>query len=232
MRSGEQRRAILGMGTLSTAAVALAISTLGPPAAAVESSAEASKSEVATKTATEPATSRSRPAGGEATTRAARPARAAAHPTRDASGKRVWTMADLERLRASGTSRVSVIASPRLPELRFQRPLEVDQGLAQRFREVIAEADEQLRRLESERLAARNPFLRGTLRDSEGKPRPPRSIADIEAAIASWTRRKGAAEQRLAQMSRSTGTPVEELAPEKIVEPEEPEPRGPQRVSP
>jgi len=126
-----------------------------------------------------------------------RPAQTA--PAAPAKGK-VWTDADLERLRDENKGRLtftsedasgydeSFAEAPRQP---------TDGALIARYEELVTQANAELARLARERLAASNPFLRGTARDAQGNPTAARPTAVIDGEVARWNMRKTAAQAQI-----------------------------------
>ena len=130
---------------------------------------------------------------------AARPAVAPAPrpgPTLPASSPRkVWTNADLAKLHDSAqinyvdTPSIGVAAPP-VPTAVVDNP----DGVPERLQELVNEAQANLARLESEKLAGANPLLRGL-----NGSKPPRPVADVDADIARWSDRLKAAQNALDQ---------------------------------
>jgi len=122
---------------------------------------------------------------------------------------KVWTNAELLRLRSQPGSRVMFLdTTPNtgLPEVTRTR-FETAASVVGRYREMISEADREIARLEREKLAARNPYLRGLV---EGGPRSPALIeADLERARA----RRASADANLRKASVSAGIPVPKTPP-------------------
>lgn len=173
------------------AAAQLGVAGLAPMAGA---SAAAAKPAPAGPTASAPAPAPVSPL--VAASRAAKAARAA-----DAGTRKVWTLEDLENLERSRPGGVNVVALPTPASLTsMTAPLPGSQaasgvpaqrpgGVAARYEEILAQADAEIAKLERERLAGLNPYLRGLAAET------PRPAPLVEADLAKWRERRAVAAQ-------------------------------------
>lgn len=152
---------------------------------------------------------RARPQSQPAT-RPATPPRARVRPA-----TKVWTLADLERLRreSRGTVTYAGVTTPSIALPTPEPATGPSPTTLLRYQEMVTQAHAAIARLERERLAMANPFLRGLARDAEGRPTAPRPIADIDAEIQEWRNRERLARTSLVRAAQLTGRPVEELLP-------------------
>ena len=113
--------------------------------------------------------------------------------------RKVWTSADLDKLRTSPSTsqRVTFLEgqASTAPEPRLVEGVVAagPQGVPARLQEMVSEAQANLARLERERLAAGNPLLRGL---AAGQPIRP--TADIDKDHLKWAERLRLAETALA----------------------------------
>jgi hypothetical protein len=143
---------------------------------------------------------------------ASRPATAPARPA-SAAPKKVWTAEDLARLRQTSRAPITVAAVP-TPEIPSATTTQAaDPGVVKRLQEVLGESDAALQRLDRERLASLNPFMRGLSRDPQGKPVAPRPVAEIEAEREQWVSRQAVAKATLERLARAANRPPEEYLP-------------------
>lgn len=120
--------------------------------------------------------------------RAARDAKAVAQP------RKVWTLEDLEALGGTSRADLNFVALPTPGVITVMgssvtaaedRP----KGVAERYRELLAEANAEIGKLERERLSVSNPLLKGMAGD---KPRP---AGAVDADLAKWRERRDVAEK-------------------------------------
>lgn len=124
-----------------------------------------------------------------AASRAARAAREAAAGRPEA--RRVWTIEDLEALKAGHEAHVNVLDIPGSSLITTSATTGLQQagpaGVAARYRELLAQADGEIEKLQRERLAGTNPLLRGMGGET------PRPIPEIDAELAKWKDRRDVA---------------------------------------
>ena len=149
------------------------------------------------------------PRAGQAASRRAAPA---AKPASSAP-KKVWTAADLAQLRQTSRAAITVAEVPTSDIPATPTAPAPEPGVLNRLQETVNESDAALQRLERERLAAVNPFLRGLSRDPEGKAVAPRPVAEIEAERDQWLSRQAVAKATLERLARSAQRPPEEYLP-------------------
>lgn len=123
---------------------------------------------------------------------AARRARAAGQaPMAD---RRVWTLADLEALQRERPGTLNVLPFPGATTIPVSSPSTArPQGVEERYRELVTQADAQIEKLERERMATTNPLLRGLA------PATPRTPADLQAEIDRWKQRRDDAAKGLGE---------------------------------
>jgi len=113
---------------------------------------------------------------------------------------KIWTLEDLDRLRQAQPAAVQYLEFPEAPAAaRPLTPGQIPAGVAQRYKELIAEADAAIASLEKERLAATNPLLTGLA------GRAPRSMALIDADVARWQQRRSLAENAATKATSAGG---------------------------
>jgi hypothetical protein len=123
---------------------------------------------------------------------AARAAQAAREAKGAAPAAKVWTIDDLEALKLRHQSQVNVLSMPgtgaivttqqgALPEQASPA------GVADRYRELLTQAEAEIAKLERERLAGTNPYLRGMAGEKT------RTVPQIDADLAKWRERRDVA---------------------------------------
>ena len=119
-------------------------------------------------------------------------AKAAEQAHEPATGRKVWTNADLLQFRHR--RKVQVISGvraprnmPKVPPVQSVRRSNV----ASRYAEIVGKADAALKRLEREALAGRNPYARGLIAGG------PRTADEIKADVELWKKRREAANAAL-----------------------------------
>jgi hypothetical protein len=139
-------------------------------------------------------------ASGEAPTQPAPTPSPAAPAAAPGPRPSVWTQGELDRLRAKPGSQV-LVADGDTDIYVYPKdgaPAGDPQARA-RYEALITQANDEIQRLEREKLAATNPYLRGTAKDAQGQAAAPRSLELIDAEIVRWTQRRTQAETLLQQ---------------------------------
>ena len=124
---------------------------------------------------------------------AARAAQAAREAKGAAPAGKVWTIEDLEALKLQHHSQVNVLSMPGSGAIVTStsgaaRPEQASPaGVAARYRELLTEAEGEIAKLERERLAGTNPYLRGLGGEKT------RTVPQIDADLAKWRERRDVA---------------------------------------